>query len=91
MSLRYIVSNKVTVTIRIKNTKAPIKSILLNFTSQYNPIKNAATKKAFTKAIDRAVIISRGAGIGNDDTTTVRMVSTTNAPPINHNWKAEAT
>lgn len=86
-----MVSNKVTHTIKMKNANAPIKSKELNFTSQYNPIKNAATKNAFTNAIVRAVITSNGAGIGNDDTITVRMVSTVNAPPINQSWDTEAT
>ncbi|GAB5409642.1 MAG: hypothetical protein BalsKO_20070 [Balneolaceae bacterium] len=82
MSLRNIVSNKVTHTIRIKNASAPINNNELNFTSQYSPIKKAATRNAFTEAITRAVITSKGAGIDIEDTTTVNIVSITKAPPI---------
>lgn len=52
-------------------------------------MKNAATRNALTKAILSATITSSGEGIGNDDTTTVRIVSIVNAPPINQSCLVE--
>ncbi len=63
----------------------------LNLTSQYNPIKKAATRYALPKAITSAEITSNGAGIGMEETTTVKIVSTNNAPPINQSCLAVAT
>lgn len=54
-------------------------------------MKKAATRNAFPKAITNAEIISNGAGIGMEETTTVKIVSTINAPPINQSCLAVAT
>lgn len=75
----------------MKKTTAPIKSIELNFVSQYSPIKNAATRNALTNAMLSATIISKGDGIDSEDTITVKMVSTIKAPPINQSCFADAT
>lgn len=73
----------------MKKQKAIINSIALNLTSQYKFIKNAATKNAFTTAIDIAVIMSKGAGMTtNFAKTTVRMVKINNAIPTAQSWPA---
>ncbi len=69
-----MVSSRVMPTINMKNATAMISSMALNLTSQYKFMKNAATKKALTKAIDMAVTTSNGGGIAtNLATTTVMM------------------
>lgn len=68
-----------------------MRSMELNLVSQYNPIKNAATRNALTKAILSATITSKGDGKDSEDTTTVKIVSTINAPPINQSCFADAT
>lgn len=75
--------------IKRKNITAVIKSIALNFTSQYKFIKNAATKNAFIKAMDIAVTTSKGGGIAtNFATTTVMMVRINSAVPTAQSWPA---
>jgi hypothetical protein len=84
-----MVSRSVIDTIRMKKITAMIKSIALNFTSQYRFIKNAATKNALTSAIDIAVTTSRGGGMAtNLANTTVMIVSIRSAVPTAQSWPA---
>ncbi len=86
-----MVSSRVTVTISMKKTSAPIRSKELNLVSQYNPMKKAATRYALPKAITKADMISKGDGRPRFETTTVKIVSTNNPPPINQSCLAVAT
>lgn len=55
-------------------------------------MKNAATKNAFTKAMDIAVTTSKGGGIAtNLASTTVSIVKNNKAVPIAQSWPAEET
>jgi len=84
-----MVSRRVIEIIKIKNATAMKSNMALNFTSQYRFMKKAATKNAFTNAIEIAVMTSKGGGMAiNFATTTVIMVSINKAVPTAHSWPA---
>jgi uncharacterized protein YggE len=77
-----MVSSKVTDTIKMKKSKAPISRIALKVFSHFNAMKYAATRYALQAAIAKAERMSSGLGRPKDDTTTVKIVRMKSPVPI---------